>query len=224
MKIYGIDFTSTPSDKKPITCADCTLENGFLHLNDLNNLESFKQFDDFLANETEWIAGMDFPFGQPSELINKWRLPLSWKEYVGVIDKWGKEKFEAKLNEYCQQRPKGKKHHKRDTDRIAKSISPMNIIRPPVGKMFFQGAPRLLKSGVSILPYYGFDVKLKEDFAAKMIHDHTGDYLDAFFCAIQAGWAYEQRETGYGIPKRYDHEGWIVDPDLYIILNSEKIL
>lgn len=49
MKVYGIDFTSAPSHRKPITCADCTLENGFLHLNDLKNLETFDQFDEFLA-------------------------------------------------------------------------------------------------------------------------------------------------------------------------------
>lgn len=282
MKIYGIDFTSAPRPGKSITCAECTLENGLLHLNDLKYLETFVKFDDFLKNGTEWIAGMDFPFGQPKKLIKYWKLLLSWKEYVGVIEKWGKEKFEAKLNEYREQSPKGEKHLKRETDRIAKSISPMNIIRPPVGKMFFEGARRLLNSGVSILPChkngsqmivveaypklvatklistqkykddnknketsqqiearkkivtklksgcikscYGFDVVLKEDFAAKMIDDHTGDYLDAFLCAIQAGWAYGQRETGYGIPKGFELEGWIVDPDLYIISNSEKRL
>ena len=87
---------------------------------------------------------MDFPFGQPKTLMDDLELPPSWKEYVGVIDKWGKEKFEAKINEYCDQNPDGKKYQFRDTDRIAKSSSPMNITNPPVGKMFFQGAPRLL--------------------------------------------------------------------------------
>ena len=38
------------------------------------------------------------------------------------------------------------------TDALAKSRSPMMLHRVPVGKMFFQGAPRLLHSGVSILP------------------------------------------------------------------------
>lgn len=279
MKVYGIDFTSAPSPRKPITCADCTLENGFLHLNDLKRMKTFDDFDDFLANGTEWIAGIDFPFGQPKKLIDYWRLPHSWKYYVGAIDKMGKGKFEAKLNEYRQQQPEGEKHHKRYTDRIAKSISPMNINRPPVGKMFFEGAPRLLKSGVSILPChnngsqrivveaypklvakklistqkykddnknketsqqiearqeivnkmksgcirpdYGFDVTLKKDFEAKFIVDHTGDCLDAFLCAIQAGWAYEHRETGYGIPEGFEVEGWIVDPELNIISKRE---
>lgn len=271
MKVYGIDFTSAPSKRKPITCADCTLENGFLHLNDIKNLETFNQFNEFLANEAEWITGMDFPFGQPKELIDHWELPPSWKDYVEAIDKMGKDKFESKLNEYCQKQPKGHKHLKRYSDKLAKSISPMNIIKPPVGKMFFEGARRLLNSRVSILPChkngskkivveaypklvatkfistqkykddnknkdtsqqiqarkkiinmlrsgyiiscYGFDVILKDDFAVKMMTDSTGDSLDAFLCAIQAGWAYEQRECGYGIPEGFELEGWIVDPD-----------
>lgn len=70
MKVYGIDFTSAPSHRKSITCADCTLENGFLRLNHIKYLETFDQFDEFLSNETEWIAGMDFPFGT-AEKVNK---------------------------------------------------------------------------------------------------------------------------------------------------------
>jgi hypothetical protein len=152
MKVYGIDFTSAPSSKKPITCADRTLENGFLNINDLKNLETFDQFDKFLANGTEWIAGMDFPFGQPRELIINMEWPLSWKDYVEEIDKMGKQTFEATIKEYREQRQKGDKHHKRETDKKADSRSPMMLHGVPVGKMFFKGAPRLLKSGVSILP------------------------------------------------------------------------
>lgn len=265
MKVYGIDFTSAPSDKKSITCADCTLENGILHLNDLKNLKSFDQFDKFLTNETEWIAGMDFPFGQPKKLIDNLGLPSSWKEYVGVIDKMGKQNFEATIKEYYEQRKKGDKHHKRETDKKANSCSPMNITNPPVGKMFFQGAPRLLKSDFSILPcnkngskrivveeypklvaqklinkpqykneikkkqtellkkarekiveklksgfirqYYGFNVALNEDFATKMINDPTGDCLDAFLCAIQAGWHMhiENMDMAFLIPRTHGH-------------------
>jgi hypothetical protein len=77
-----------------------------------------------------------------------------------------------------------------------------------------------LKSGF-IRKYYGFDVDLNEDFEAKMIDDPMGDSLDAFLCAIQAGWAYEQREHGYGIPDGFELEGWIVDPELYDKAKSE---
>jgi len=57
-----------------------------------------------------------------------------------------------------------------------------------------------LKSGC-IRSYYGFDLALNEDFEAKIIKDPMGDCLDALLCAIQAGWSYEHREQGYGIPE-----------------------
>lgn len=256
------------------------IENGYLHLNGLKNMETFEKFDDFLRNGTEWIAGMDFPFGQPGELIRNIKWPLSWDGYVEKIDGMDLQEFVDTMKEYRQTRPKGKKHHFRDTDIIAKSCSTMMLFGVPFGKMFFKGAPRLLKSGVSILPchkngskkivveaypklvakklilkpqykndtkkkqtpqlremrqeivkklksgfirqYYGFDVALNEYFEAKMIDDPMGDSLDAFLCAIQAGWAYEQREHGYGIPNGFELEGWIVDPEMNIISKREK--
>jgi hypothetical protein len=34
-------------------------------------------------------------------------------------------------------------------------------------------------------------------------------------CAVQAAWAYREREEGYGVPQECDpNEGWIVDPAL----------
>lgn len=56
---------------------------------------------------------------------------------------------------------------------------------------------------------------LNKDFATKMINDPTADCLDAFLCAIQAGWAYQHREHGYGIPEGFELEGWIINPEEY---------
>lgn len=37
--------------------------------------------------------------------------------------------------------------------------------------------------------------------------------LDALLCAIQAAWAWTQRDQGFGLPKHVDPlEGWIADP------------
>jgi hypothetical protein len=47
-------------------------------------------------------------------------------------------------------RPHGDKEHKRATDIAAGSISPQKIYGVPVGLMFFEGAPRLLHSGVTL--------------------------------------------------------------------------
>ncbi len=45
--------------------------------------------------------------------------------------------------------------------------------------------------------------------------------LDALLCALQAAWAYTQRERGYGISSACDPlEGCIVDPQLYQHANN----
>ena len=152
MKIYGMDFTSAPRRKKPITYTECTLKNSILRVNNLRSLENFNCFEDFLNNEGDWILGIDFPFSLPRKLITNLELPLSWEGYVEITAKMDKHTFENMLTEYCHSRSKGDKHHFRVTDKKAKSCSPMMLYGTPVGKMFYQGAFRFLKSSVSILP------------------------------------------------------------------------
>ena len=51
-----------------------------------------------------------------------------------------------------------------------------------------------------------------------------GDALDALLCALQAAWAYTQREQGYEILSTCDAlEGCIVDPQLSIITGDLPI-
>ncbi|HLZ61432.1 MAG TPA: DUF429 domain-containing protein, partial [Ktedonosporobacter sp.] len=60
--------------------------------------------------------------------------------------------------------------------------------------------------------WYGMSVAIPDDSGELLIKDAMGDMLDAVLCALQAGWAYMQRERGYGIPAECDRdEGWIVD-------------
>ena len=93
MKIYGLDFTSTPSAKKPITCAQCRLEGDTLHLESITNLESFHAFERFLTKPGPWVAGLDFPFGQPRKLIENLSWPQKWADYVNLIAKMTKGDF-----------------------------------------------------------------------------------------------------------------------------------
>lgn len=151
MKIYGIDFTSAPSQQKPITWAECIFKDGVLRVEEVNGWSSFDGFEKFLRSDGPWVAGIDFPFGQPVQFINDLQWPNRWDKYVSLVAsmwkdrKKGKGKFERIIKDY-------KIQPKRETDRLAGSIPPMRLDFQPVGKMFFQGAPRLLKSKVSVLP------------------------------------------------------------------------
>jgi Protein of unknown function (DUF429) len=63
--------------------------------------------------------------------------------------------------------------------------------------------------------YYGLRVETSRPLTRTLINDHSADSLDAVLCALQAAWAFTQRENRYGIPMNCDAmEGWIIDPSL----------
>lgn len=162
MKIYGLDFTSAPTRKKPITCAICELHEPdepdashhapLLTMQAYLTMPTFAAFEDFLRTAGPWLAALDFPFGQPRQLIANLGWPAAWPDYMSLIAAMSKAEFEQILADYQAGRHPGDKQHLRITDKYANARSPMMLYRVPVGKMFFQGTPRLLASGVSMLP------------------------------------------------------------------------
>lgn len=150
--IRGVDFTSAPKRKKPITCAECSLENGKLSLRGIEIFEGFGQFEALLARKGEWILGIDFPFGQSRKFIENIGWPNNWSNYIGLVASMTKEEFCKALEDYKKDRNPGDKEHKRETDKMSGSISPQKLYGIPVGKMFFEGAKRLLDSTANILP------------------------------------------------------------------------
>src|SRR5579859_689901 len=270
MRIYGLDFTSSPTRRKPITCARCELHDAVLTVKDCLTMPSFAEFEAFLHSAGPWLAAFDFPFGQPRKLVANLVWPQNWQGYMSIIASMSKGEFEATLHSYRATRSPGDKLHLRATDQLAGSVSPMMLHRVPVGKMFFQGATRLFNSPISILPcrptsdnriavegypalvarrlvgkrsyksdmhgqqtiekemarreivkglrseqlreWYGLSVAMPGGMGELLVQDSMGDMLDAVLCALQAGWAYMQRERGYGIQVECDRdEGWIVD-------------
>jgi hypothetical protein len=152
MRIFGYDFTSAPTRHKPITCAVCLLDNSVLHLEEIRTLTTFGEFEIALQIPGTWVAGLDFPFGQPRKLVKNLAWLETWEGYVRHVGAMTISEFERMLAQYRAPRLKGDKQHLRNADLKAESRSPMMLYGVPVGRMFFQGAPRLLNSGVSILP------------------------------------------------------------------------
>jgi hypothetical protein len=150
MKIYGIDFTSSPSRKKPITCLECRLSGSHLAAGDLSEWPTFEGFEALLREPGPWIAGIDFPFGQARRFIETIGWPQSWQGYVCHAASLGRDEFVDTLNEYRANRKPGDKEHKRHTDKLAGSISPQKLYGVPVAKMFYEGAPRLVAADVTV--------------------------------------------------------------------------
>jgi Protein of unknown function (DUF429) len=272
VRIYGLDFTSAPGRRKPLIALRCTLQGDSLRVEDSETLTDFGGFEDFLQREGPWVCGMDFPFGQPGSLVAALGWPEGWEGYVREVGRLPKEEFEDKIRADMATRPAGNKWRFRLADRRSGSSSAMMLFRVPVGKMFYQGAPRLLASGVRVEPCrrngdsrvaveaypavvarrflgrtaykrdavpdtperrsarekllaglssailseaYGFAVEMEDPWREEFAGDPSADALDSLLCAVQAAWAYRERDEDYGVPPECDpNEGWIVDPAL----------
>jgi hypothetical protein len=272
MRIYGLDFTSAPGRKKPLIVLGCRLDEGTLRVEDSQTLTDFGGFENFLGRLGPWVCGMDFPFGQPRSLVSALGWPEGWEGYVGQVGELSKVDFEDAIRADMATRPPGSKWRYRLADRRSGSSSAMMLFRVPVGKMFYQGAPRLLASGVRVEPCrrngdtrvaveaypavvarrflgrtaykrdavpdtperksaretlvaglasttleqrYGFTVEMDDRWREEFVADPSADALDSLLCAVQAAWAYLERDESFGVPPECDtDEGWIVDPAL----------
>ena len=65
---------------------------------------------------------------------------------------------------------------------------------------------RALKRGKPLDVVLAVNPKLESE----LVHDGSGDLVDAVICAAQAAWGWTRRETNYGLPALADGEGWIV--------------
>lgn len=152
MIVYGIDFTSAPGRRKPLTCARGRLKDGVLAIREIEAWEELDGFTRFLDRPGPWIAGLDFPFGFARRFLHTMGWPLRWPDYAGLVGRMSRDEFCATLEVYRRDRPPGDKEHRRVVDRLAGSVSPQKLHRPPVGKMLFEGVSRLIRTDVAIPP------------------------------------------------------------------------
>ena len=150
MKIYGVDFTCAPRKAKPITAAGGVLTQHAFRLQEIEPLETFERFAEFLGTKGPWTGGFDFPFSMPAELVRDLGWPSSWRELVAHCCTLTREDLRKTLDAYRATRPAGSKYAHRATDLPAGSSSPMKLVNPPVALMFHEGAPRLADAGVHI--------------------------------------------------------------------------
>lgn len=150
MDIFGIDFTSRPSRRKPLTLARCILRGERLDFVAMDALPTFAEFERLLRVPGPWIAALDFPFGHARRFVEGIGWPLDWASYVATAHRLGRDGYRQALEAYKADRPLGDKEHRRAADKVAASISPQKLYGVPVALMFFEGAPRLVASGVTV--------------------------------------------------------------------------
>jgi hypothetical protein len=148
--ISGVDFTSRPRKQKPITVATGRMRSRAFELEGIEECCDWGSFESWLKRDGPWVAGFDFPFGLPRDATHDLGWPATWPELVLHCRSLGRESFRTTLDGYREGRPTGNRYAHRATDYPAGSHSPLKLVNPPVGLMFLEGAPRLLKAGVTI--------------------------------------------------------------------------
>ena len=149
-QLLGIDFTSAPTHKKPITVAHGHIQRDCVSLRRVDTLPTFGEFEALLRQPGPWIGAFDFPFGLPRELIEALGWPREWPALVRHYAALSRPQIRDAFAAFCAARPAGTKFAHRACDIPAGSSPSMKWVNPPVAFMLHAGAPRLLDAGVHL--------------------------------------------------------------------------
>lgn len=182
MKIIGIDFTSVPSQKKPLPCVHSVYKKKHgLVLDRIDFLNDFQQFETIMDQKGPWVLGIDCPLGLPHAFLSGTSLQGEWKEYIASISDLSWNEFEAMISEFKSGQPSKRKESLRLTDELARAMSPLKLLNPPLAKMFYELAPRLFASEASVLPFQKKDENriVLETYPAVLARRFAGKYKGA---------------------------------------------
>ena len=148
--LWGCDFSSAPSRRKPVMLAIGRLAAGNVLLDHIESFETLAGFGARLAEPGAWVGGFDLPFGLPRELVETLGWPTDWLACIRHYTALERDEIRARFAAFCDERPEGAKFAHRDTDRPAGSSPSMKWVNPPVAMMLHAGMPLLLEAGVSL--------------------------------------------------------------------------
>lgn len=155
--LHGIDFTSAPSRRKPITVATGHLSGDTWCLDKLHKLQDFVEFSQWLKQPGPWLGAFDLPFSLPRELIVQLGWSLDWRAMIAHYASLSRATIRTTFKQFCDARPVGNKFAHRATDGPAVSSPSMKWVNPPVAYMLHAGVPLLLEAGVTLFDLHTGD-------------------------------------------------------------------
>ena len=69
-RLLGVDFTSAPTRRKPITIARGHWDGGLLRLDGVDACTDMAAFESALSAPGPWLGAFDFPFGLPRAFVD----------------------------------------------------------------------------------------------------------------------------------------------------------
>ena len=154
MLLAGVDFTCSPSRRKPITLALGTLHGMTLQVAAIEALPTLDAFAAWLRTPGPWLGAFDFPFGLPRAFVEANGLGATCAEVIANVRSRCPTRmaWRACIDAWGNSRPAGSRLLHRRTDRAspAASTSPLQTRYVPVGLMYYEGVARLVEAGVTM--------------------------------------------------------------------------
>ena len=148
--LLGVDFSSSPSRRKPIVMALGERSGARVRLRSLEAFDTLDALGRWLAAPGHWVGGFDLPFGLPRELVAQLGWPLVWEDCMQHYRQLTRAQIRDTFAAFCAARPVGGKFAHRATDLPAGSSPSMKWVNPPVAFMLHAGVPLLLDAGVHL--------------------------------------------------------------------------
>jgi hypothetical protein len=155
--LVGCDFSSSPSQRKPIVVARGQCAGGRVQITDIKRFTTLHAWGQWLAEPGHWVGGFDLPFGLPRELVETLGWPAQWRACMQHYASLSRPQIRDAFAGFCNARPVGGKFAHRATDGPAGSSPSMKWVNPPVAYMMHAGVPLLLDAGVHIPGLHGGD-------------------------------------------------------------------
>ena len=155
IELWGVDFSSAPTARKPIVVARGAMVGSVLRLQGLQAVHRMADFEQLLATAGPWLGAFDFPFGLPRAFVQAQELGSSAQAVIVEVHRRcpTRMSWRAFIDAWGNTQPAGQRLLHRATD-IAlpglRSTSPLQTRYVPVGFMYYEGFSRLMAAGVHL--------------------------------------------------------------------------
>ncbi|MDP3221872.1 MAG: hypothetical protein Q8M96_01930, partial [Rubrivivax sp.] len=180
-ELWGVDFSSAPTARKPVVLATGLRVGSVLRLQGLRLLPRMADFETLLAASGPWLGAFDFPFGLPKAFVLAQSLGDSAQAVITELQRRCPTRmaFRALVDSWGNTQPAGRRLLHRRTDAAMPGISstsPLQTRYVPVGFMYYEGFSRLVQAGVHLPGLHEGDPKrvALEGYPGLLAHEIIG--------------------------------------------------
>lgn len=141
--LLGVDFSSSPTVRKPVVMAWGVRAGSRVSLQRLEVAATHEAMRAALLEVPAWVGAFDLPFGLPRELVEHLGWPLDWAACMDHYCSLSRPEIRDTFAAFTAARPVGSKFAHRACDGPAGSSPSMKWVNPPVAYMMHAGVPVL---------------------------------------------------------------------------------